>query len=146
MDTTTSRPLTALGAYRPALYRCFTRARDALFDLCDALATFPGARSFVELSQAPCFQRCWPSVYEAREDGRIDRTALRALFTDTAPRPTPGARQVRALDSSPIVRPYARTVPTRARSPTARWCMCPPPGRCCRRTARRCAPAGPSPR
>jgi len=113
MDTTTSRPLTALGAYRPALYRCFTRARDALFDLCDALATFPGARSFVELSQAPCFQRCWPSVYEALEDGRIDRTALRALFTDTAPRPTPGARQVLALDSSPIVRPYARTVPDR---------------------------------
>ncbi len=113
MDTTTSRPLTTLGAYRPALYRCFTRARDALFDLCDALATFPGARSFVELSQAPCFQRCWPSVYEALEDGRIDRTALRALCTDTAPRPTPGARQVRALDSSPIVRPYARTVPDR---------------------------------
>jgi len=67
----------------------------------------------VELSQAPCFQRCWPSVYEALEDGRIDRTALRALCTDTAPRPTPGARQVRALDSSPIVRPYARTVPDR---------------------------------
>ncbi len=43
MDITTSTPPTALSAYRPALYRCFTRARDALFDLCDALATFPGA-------------------------------------------------------------------------------------------------------
>ncbi len=113
MDTTTSRPLTALGAYRAALYACFTRARDALFDLCDALATDPGARSFVALSQAPCFQRQWPSVYEALEDGRIDRAALRALFQDTAPRPPVGARQVFALDSSPITRPYARTAPDR---------------------------------
>jgi hypothetical protein len=113
MDITTSTPPTALSAYRPALYRCFTRARDALFDLCDALATFPGARSFVELSQAPCFQRCWPSIYEALGDGRIDRPALHALFQATAPRPAPGARQVLALDSSPIVRPYARTAPDR---------------------------------
>jgi len=113
MDTTMTTPPTALGAYRLALYRCFTRARDALFDLCDALATSPGARSFVELSQAPCFQRQWPSVYEALEDGQIDRTALRTLFQDTAPRPAAEARTVLALDSSPIVRPYARTVPDR---------------------------------
>jgi len=109
MDTTTER----LGRYRQTVYRCITRARDALFDLCDALATYPGARSFVELSQAPCFQRRWPSVYEALEDGRIDRPALRALFVATAPPPTPGARRVWALDSSPIPRPYARTVPDR---------------------------------
>jgi len=63
-----------------------SRVRDALFDLCDALATDPGARSFVALSPAPCFQRRWPGVYEALEDGQIDRTALRALFQDTAPR------------------------------------------------------------
>jgi len=113
MDTTMSTPLTALSAYRPALYACFTRARDALFDLCDALATHPEARSFVALAQAPCFQRQWPSVYEALEDGRIDRAARRALFKDTAPRPTAGARQVLALDSSPITRPYARTAPDR---------------------------------
>ncbi len=113
MDTTTPRPPTALSAYRPALYACFTRARDALFDLCDALATYPGARSFVELSQAPCFRRRWPSVYEALEDGRIDRAALRALFAATAPCPAAGGRTVLALDSSPIARPYARTAPDR---------------------------------
>jgi len=113
MDTTMTTPPTALGADRAALYACFTRARDALFDLCDALATDPGARSFVALSQAPCFQRRWPSVYEALEDGQIERTALRALFTATAPRPAAGARTVLALDSSPIARPYARTAPDR---------------------------------
>jgi len=113
MDITTSTPPPALSVYRRALYACFTRARDALFDLCDALATDPAARSFVELSQAPCFQRRWPSLYEALEDGQIERTALRALFQATAPRPAAGARTVLALDSSPLVRPYARRVPDR---------------------------------
>ena len=68
---------TILEAYRHNLYHgCFTRAADALFDVCDALLTDVGARSFVELSQAASFQRAWPSLYEALEDGRIDRRAL----------------------------------------------------------------------
>jgi DDE superfamily endonuclease len=102
-----------LAAYRRALYHCFTRARDALFDLCDALATDPSARSFVALALAPCFQRRWPSVYEALEDGRIERSALRQLFVQSAPPSPPGTRLVLALDSSPIPRPYARTVADR---------------------------------
>ena len=106
MDDSTAR----LVAFRQALYGCFTRARDALFEVCDALATDPGARSFVELAQAPCFRRRWPSVYAALEDGRIERPALRRLFAERAPLPPPGARLVLALDSSPIPRPYARTV------------------------------------
>ena len=109
MDSTTL----TLGAYRQALYHCFTRARDALFDLGDALATHPSARTFVELSQAACFQRRWPSVYEALEDGRIDQAALRHLFVQTRPRPAPGARLVLALDASSIPRPYARTAADR---------------------------------
>lgn len=102
-----------LVAYRQTLYRCFSRARDALFDLWDALATDPSARSFVELAQAPCFQRRWPSVYEALEDGRIERAALRTLFVQSAPLPAPGAWLVLALDNSPSPRPYARTVADR---------------------------------
>lgn len=109
MDTTTN----SLSAYRAALYACFTSARDALFNLCDALATHPSARSFVELSQAACFERRWASVYAAVSDGRIDEVALRRLFAQTAPRPYPGARLVLAVDSSPIPRPYARTVADR---------------------------------
>jgi DDE superfamily endonuclease len=102
-----------LVAYRQALYECFTRARAALCDLCDALATDPSARSFVELAQAPCFQRRWPSVYAALADGRIERAALRTLFVQSAPEPAAGVRLVLALDSSPIPRPYARTVADR---------------------------------
>jgi hypothetical protein len=102
-----------LVAYRQALYGCFTRARDALFDLCDALATDLSARSFVALALAPCFQRRWSSVYAALSDGRLDRPALRQLFVHSAPLPPPGTRLVLALDSSPIPRPYAQTVADR---------------------------------
>ena len=82
-------------------------------DLCDALATQTYARSFVDLARAPCFQRRWPSLDEALEDGRIARPALHRLFVATAPRPAPGRRLVLALDASPIPRPYARTAADR---------------------------------
>jgi hypothetical protein len=105
---------TTLGAYRDALYACCTRARDALFEVGDALATQDGARAFVELSLAPAFRRRWPSLYAALGDGRIDADALRALFVASAPRPAScGGRLVLTVDSSPIPRPYARTVADR---------------------------------
>jgi hypothetical protein len=104
---------TTLAAYRHTLYACFGRGRDALFDLGDALATGTGARSFVELSQAPSFQRRWPSLYAALTDGQIDQAAVRALFVASVPRPVAGGRLVLTVDTSPIPRPYAHTVPDR---------------------------------
>jgi hypothetical protein len=71
---------TILHWFRHELYQCFTRAADALFDLCDALLTDSSARSLVELSQAACFQRAWPGLYQALQDGRIDHTALLRLL------------------------------------------------------------------
>src|SRR5215218_6700687 len=76
---------TTLTAYRQALYATFTRASDALFEVCDAVLTAVGARSFVELSHAPGFQRRWPSVYAAVQDGQIDQAAVRRLFAEHAP-------------------------------------------------------------
>lgn len=105
---------TILEVFRHNLYHgCFTRAADALFDLADALLTDPTARSFVELSQASSFQRAWPSLYEALEDGRIDRTALIRLFVEMLPRRMLGTRLVLGLDTSTILRPQARTSPDR---------------------------------
>jgi DDE superfamily endonuclease len=99
--------------FRRGLYACFTRAGDALFEVCDALLTAPDARSFVELSQAPGFQRRWPSLYAALADGRVDQGALRRLFARTLPRPAPGRRLVLGVDTSPIHRPAAHTAPDR---------------------------------
>ncbi len=67
MDTT------ALADFRQGLYAAFTRAADALFEVCDALLTAPQPRAFIDLSQAPGFRRGWPSLYAALADGRIDR-------------------------------------------------------------------------
>jgi hypothetical protein len=104
MDSTT------LAAFRHALYTtCFARARDALFDVADALLTDTQARSFVELSQAQSFQRAWPSLYEALEDGRIDRRALQRLFANHLPATLLGTRLTLGLDVSSILRPEAHT-------------------------------------
>jgi len=100
---------TILQRFRHALYHCFTRAADALFDLCDALLTDPSARSLIELSQAASFQRAWPSLYEALEDGQIDRAALIRLFVAALPPIPGGTRLLLGLDTSSILRPDAVT-------------------------------------
>jgi hypothetical protein len=101
---------TILEVYRHTLYHeCFTRAADALFELADALLTDLSARSLVELSQAACFRRAWPSLYQALQDGRIDRTALIRLFAQMLPQRLVGTRLVLGLDISSILRPEAET-------------------------------------
>lgn len=104
---------TTLVAFRQATYRGCTRSADALFELVDALLAHPGARSFVELSQAPRCQRRWPSLYAALQDGQIDRAALRRVFAGALPLPAAGERLVLGLESSPIRRPEAHTAPDR---------------------------------
>jgi hypothetical protein len=101
---------TILEVYRHNLYHeCFTRAADALFDLADALLTDGGASSLIELSEAACFRRGWPSVYAALSDGQIDRTALIRVFTEMLPQRMVGTRLVLGLDTSSILRPDAHT-------------------------------------
>jgi len=105
---------TILQVYRHTLYPgCFKRAADALFDLADALLTDVVARSLLELSQAASFRRAWPSVYEALEDGQIDRSALMRLFVELLPERLVGRRLVLGLDTSSILRPAAETAKDR---------------------------------
>ena len=68
-----------LAQIREEIYWCFRRARDTLFNVVDALITETQAKSFPELSLSPFFARKWPSLYEAFEDGRIDRKKLREI-------------------------------------------------------------------
>lgn len=108
-----TRPCAALADYQRDLYRCFTRSRDALFDLCDALATAQSPSSFVHLALAPCDQRRFSSLYQALTDGKIDHAALRGLAVRTTRRPAYGERLLLAVDASTVPRPYARTSPDR---------------------------------
>ncbi len=77
---------------RHAMYTCFSRAADALFNTVDALMTETQAHSFPELSQSPFFERRWSSLYEAFEDGRIDHERLRQVFATYSPLPLLGKR------------------------------------------------------
>jgi hypothetical protein len=47
------------------------------------LVSEPQARSLPELSLSAFFQRRWPSVYEALQDGRINTERLRRVFVQT---------------------------------------------------------------
>src|SRR5258708_30503402 len=75
---------------RQQMYGCFERGRDALFNLSDALVRESQARSLPELSLSAFFERRWPSVYEALQDGSINVERLRAVFVQAllADKPT----------------------------------------------------------
>ena len=79
-----------LDEVRQHIYRCFERSRDALFNLSDALLSESQAHSLPELSLSVFFQRRWPSVYEALQDGRINVERLRTIFVQAllADKPT----------------------------------------------------------
>src|SRR5207247_6399737 len=67
-------------AFERQVYACFKRASDALFNLTDAVLSESQAQSLPELSLSAFFERKWPSIYEALEDGWIDVEQLRAVW------------------------------------------------------------------
>jgi hypothetical protein len=58
-----------LKQFRQGVYTILGNAKDALFDLMDAVLVTRSVYSFVELSVSPVFRRRWSSIYEALEDG-----------------------------------------------------------------------------
>jgi hypothetical protein len=82
-------------------------------NLVDALCAETSARSLVELSLSPFFERQWPSLYEALQDAKIDRGALQILFAEHAPRPEAGQRFVLGGDASSILRVESKTAEDR---------------------------------
>ena len=98
-----------LAEFRRKTYACFTRAADALMNVADALLTETPARSLAELSLSPFFERHWSSLYEAFQDGVIDRDDLQKLFAEYAPAPKEGERLVVGGDASSILRIESKT-------------------------------------
>ncbi len=111
--------LNTLNEFRHGMYDCFGNAKDALFNLVDALSSEAGASSFPELSFSPFFERTWASLYEALEDGQIDADRLRQLFVDFAPLPEAGERVFLGVDTSNLYRPEAETAEDRSLVPIA---------------------------
>jgi hypothetical protein len=104
----TRENINKLIAFRQAVYEhVFTARRDALFEALDALLSVGSVSSFAMLSQSERFQRRWPSLYAAVEDGQIDRAALPALLVSQLPRQ---GICVFPLDSSCWPRPRGRVL------------------------------------
>jgi hypothetical protein len=95
--------------FRHAVYGCLKRARDAQFNLVDALLTEDRARSFPEWSLSPLFERRWPSLYEALEDGKIDQSRLCQVFARFLPSWMQEQTVWVGIDVSGIARPRSRT-------------------------------------
>ncbi len=105
--------LNTLQAFRHGLYECLERAADGLFTTADALLSQPQAQSLAQLSLSPFFQRGWPSLYQALQDGCIAQGSLEELFATFAPTPTAGEPMLLGLDSSSIARPLSPTAADR---------------------------------
>jgi hypothetical protein len=101
--------LNILRDFRHGIYGCLTRTADALFNTADALLSETQAHSFPELSLSPFFERQWASLYEAFEDGQIDKERLRRVFACNVPMPKQAERMWVGIDASRIERPEAHT-------------------------------------
>lgn len=102
--------LAPLRSFRAALYACFDRRADALFEVADALLASAPVASLPHLSLAPLHRRGWGSVYAALAEGSIDADALRDAL---AAHPLADDRAVYAVDVSVWPRCDAETSPDR---------------------------------
>lgn len=70
---------------RKGVYTIVGNAKDALFDLMDAVLVTRSVYSFVELSLSPVFRRQWSSIYEAVADSKPPREKLMQLYIEQLP-------------------------------------------------------------
>ena len=69
-----------LKEFRQAAYELLVLAKDATFELMDAVMTTRNASCLAEFALSPLFNRQWSSVYEALQDSKPDRKKLMILY------------------------------------------------------------------
>jgi hypothetical protein len=102
--------LAKLKAFRQAVYNRLGAARDATFELTDAVLLTRNAYSLADLSLSPVFRRKWPSIYEALQDSRPQRNKLMKLYIEQMPS---SGRPLIAVDHTCWQRPEAITLQER---------------------------------
>ncbi|MBD2012370.1 hypothetical protein NDI40_27640 [Microcoleus vaginatus ZQ-A3] len=95
--------LEQLQKFRPQAYQCLGQAKDATFELADALMTTRHISCLGDLALGPLFRREWSSVYEALQDCRPDREQLMQLYIQQI---SQVERPVLAIDHTAGLRPY----------------------------------------
>jgi len=104
----------SLCAFRTALYNCFSKRADALFELTDSIITGGPQPSPVHLSLQSQHRRGWGSLYAALSHGRIDTQHLRTLLSNHPLHPVASDhRPVYAVDVSVWSRCDAEASPER---------------------------------
>jgi DDE superfamily endonuclease len=106
--------LSLLAGFRGELYRCFTKRRDALLELADAVLCRQGRVGMLaELSLEPECRRGHGGVYDAVNSGQVQIARLRRALA-TLPLPAWDDGRIRlAADVSNWLRPDAATSPER---------------------------------
>ena len=69
-----------LEEFRQVAYKYLGRAKDATFELTDAILLTRNVYSLADLSLSPVFRRKWSSIYEALQDSRPQRQKLMQLY------------------------------------------------------------------
>jgi hypothetical protein len=110
-EVSTMEQFSSLIEFRQAVYdNGLTLAKDAQFELVDALLLSPYVHSYPELSLSPAFRREWSSVYSAIEQGNQDQEWLESYFAEQIPHSGP---QVFSLDDTTWPHPAARVLADR---------------------------------
>ena len=104
-----------LQQFRTKVYQLLGRAKDATFDLMDAVLVTRNVYSFAELSLSPVFRRKWPSLYEAIDDCRPKTNKLMKLYLKEIQTLAPSQRVILAGDHTPWPRTEAPTLKDRTR-------------------------------
>ena len=102
--------LDKLKAFRQEAYKHLGKARDATFELTDAVLLTRTAYCLADLSLSPVFRRRWPSIYEALQDSRPQRNKLMQLYIKQMPT---DVRPLLAGDHTVWPRPNAVTLQER---------------------------------
>ena len=97
----------ALREFRQQAYKMLGQAKDATFELMDAVMTTPKANCLTEMALNPLFRRQWSSVSEALQDCQPDREQLMKLYLQQM---SGVERPILAVDRTAWARPDAPTL------------------------------------
>ena len=86
-----------LQQFRTDTYNLLGLAKDAIFDLIDAVLTTRTAYCLADFSLSPLFRRQWPSSYESLQDSRPNRQKLMTRYLEEIPLECPSSVTV-AID------------------------------------------------
>jgi len=104
-----------LKKFRQAGYELLCKAKDATFELMDAVMTTRNASCLAEFSLSPLFNRQWSSVYEALQDSSPERIKLMRLYLQELEQEASGKDEyiLVAIDHTAWCRAEAKTLKDR---------------------------------